>query len=188
MDSPKPFRSSAPRNPGRQGPCFWLSVFAALTSFMLVLDILLGLRLPKGLIYWFNPIAWVGNWTGLTAAIGGFLGGLDQGVTSIASLVGVPVIGSFLFWFAFGFSRWRKPDLWFFLLTVPCLCAMQFTTKRAYERLADYYHAQGRLELEASAISKALYVIQASNSADPDASRLAAQLTEIQHRSDTNKQ
>ena len=147
---------------------------------MLLLDILFGLRLPRSLIYWLNPIAWVGNWTQLTAVIGGFLGGIDEGVMDIASLLGIPVIGSFLLWFASGWFRWRRPGLVFFLLTVPCLCAMQFTTKRAYQALAERYHAQGRTQLEASAISKALFVIRASHIADPDASRLEARLVEIE--------
>ena len=186
MTEPKS-KGVVPRNPRQQGPCLWLAIFAALTSLMLFLDILFGLRLPRSLIYWFNPIAWLGNWTQLTAVTGGFLRGIDLAVTSIASLLGIPVIGSFLYWFVFGWLRWRRPGLVFFLLTVPCLCAMQFTTKRAYEALAERYHAQSRTQLEASAISKALYVIQASHTSDPGASRLAARLAEIQSRAQTTK-
>ena len=154
---------------------------------MLLLDILFGLTLPRSLIYWFNPIAWLANWTRLTEVTGGFLRGMDQGVMGVASLLGIPVIGSFIGWFAFGWFRWRWPGLMFFVLTVPWLCAMQFTTKRAYEALAERYHAQGRIQLEASAISKALYVIQASQAYDPSTSSLTARLLEIQDLAKTTK-
>jgi hypothetical protein len=163
-----------------EGPNFWLTIFTALTGLMILLDILFELRLPSSLIYWLNPISWVSNWTGLTALIGGLFRGADEGVMTIASLLGVPVIGTFLLWFVHGLSRWRRPGLVFVLLTLPFLCAMQFTTKRAYEGLAQRYNAKGRTDLEARAISKALYVIRASHTADPHASRLEARLIEIQ--------
>jgi hypothetical protein len=147
---------------------------------MLLVDIMFELRLPSDLIYWLNPISWVSNWTGLTALIGRFLRGIDEGVETVASILGVPVIGSFVLWFVYGLIRWRRPGLVFGLFAVPFLCAMQFTTKRAYEGLAQRYQANGRTELEARAISKALFVIRASHTADPHASLLEARLSEIQ--------
>jgi hypothetical protein len=173
-------QTSSREGPRQTGPNFWLTISTALTSFMVLVDILFELRLPSSLIYWLNPISWVSNWTGLTALIGGFLRGIDEGAVAIASLLGVPVIGSFLLWFVWGVLRWRRPGLVFFFSTLPFLCAMQFTTKRAYEELAQRYHVKGRTELEARAISKALFVIRASHTADPHASRLEARLTEIQ--------
>ena len=163
------------------GPNFWLTIFTALTSVMLLLDIVFDLRLPSSVIYWLNPISWVSNSTGLTALIGGFLRGIDEAVMSIASFLGVPVIGSFVLWFAYGFFRWRRPVLVFVLSTLPFFFpALQLTTKRAYEALAQQYHAKGRTELEARAISKALTVIRASHIPDAHTSRLEARLSEIE--------
>jgi hypothetical protein len=176
-------QTNSPRGRRVEGPNFWLTVFTGLTGLMILLDILFELRLPSSLIYWLNPISWVSNWMELTALIGGFLRGVDEGVMTIASLLGVPVHRQFLLWFVHGLSRWQRPGLVFVLFTVPFLCAMQFTTKRAYERLAQGHHAKGRTDLEARAISKALFVIRASHTADPHALRLKARLMEIQRSS-----
>jgi hypothetical protein len=176
LDTQKKSRES----PGKAGPNFWLTNFTLLTSFMVLVDILFELRLPSNLIYWLNPISWMSNGSGLTVPIGGFLRGIDEGAMNIASLLGVPVIGSFVLWFLWGLCRWQRPGLVFVFLTLPFLCAMQFTTKRAYEELAQRYHVMGRTELKARAISKALLVIRASHTEDPNYSRLEARLIEIQ--------
>ena len=115
----------------------------------------------------------------LTPLIGDFLRGIDKGAMTIASILGVPVIGSFLLWFAYGWLRWRWPLIIFVLLTLPFLCAMQFTTQRAYEGLAQRYQTKGNTKLEDRAISKALFVIRESHTADPNTSRLEARLNEI---------
>lgn len=169
-----------PRSPRESGPNFWLSIFTALTGLMILADMMLGLRLPGSLVYWLNPVSWLGNWSGLTALVGGVLRGMDEGATAIGSVVGMPVIGSFVLWFVYGFFRWRWPMVVFILLTLPFLCAMQFTTKRAYEALARRYHTEGSVELEARAISKALLIIRSSSVVDPEASQLAARLVEIE--------
>ena len=173
-------QSKSWESPRKAGPNFWLTNLTILTSFMLIVDILFELRLPSSLIYWLNPISWMSNWSGLTAPIGGFLRGIDEGAMNIASLLGMPVIGSFVLWLLWGLCRWRRPGLVFVFLTLPYLCAMQFTTKRAYEELAQRYYVMGRAELEARAISKALFVIRASHTEDPHYSRLEARLIEIQ--------
>lgn len=183
MDAVKPVplkTQTDSRKRSQAGPNFWLTIFTSLTSFMVLVDILFELRLPSNLIYWLNPISWMSNWAGLTALIGGFLRGIDEGVMTIASILGVPVIGSFLLWFAYGLLPWRRPVLVFVLSTLPFLCAMQFTTKRAYEGLAEHYHLKGCTELEARAISKVLFVIRASHTSDPHTPRLEARLIEIQ--------
>jgi len=176
---PPETQANSRRGPRETGPNFWLTIFTALTSLMILVDIIFELRLPSSLIYWLNPISWVSSSTGLTALIGGFLRGIDQGAMTIASILGVPVIGSFLLWFVYGLLPWRRPILVFVLLTLPFLCAMQFTTKRAYEGLAQHYHLKGRTELEARAISKALFVIRASHTSDPHTPRLEGRLIEI---------
>lgn len=173
-------RTNLRERPRQAGPNSWLTIFTAFTSFMVLLDILFTLRLPSSLIYWLNPISWVSNSTGLTALIGGFLRGIDEGALTIASLLGLPVIGGFLLWLVWGVLHWRRPGLVFVFFTLPVLCAMQFTTKRAYEALAQRYHVMGRTELEARAISKALFVIRASHTADPHSAGLEARLLEIQ--------
>lgn len=167
------------RSPRETGPNFWLTIFTTLTGLMILVDIIFELRLPSSLIYWLNPICWVSSSSGLTAVIGGFLRGIDEGAMTIASFVGVPVIGSFLLWFVYGLLPWRRPVLVFFLLTLPFLCAMQFTAKRAYEGLAQHYQLKGRTELEARAISKALFVIRASHTPDAHARGLETRLIEI---------
>jgi hypothetical protein len=146
---------------------------------MLFLD-LLGATLPRGLIYLFNPVAWLGNVIGVSGLVGGVLRGMDEAVGEVGSFVGMPVVGSLAIWFLLGWFRWRRPEIVFFLLVVPWFLAMQLTTKRGYESLAEHFQARGRDELEADALSKAMYIIEASQVDDPGATRLAARLRELE--------
>lgn len=165
------------------GPCFWLTICTLLASVLVAVDMLSGLRLPASLFYWLNPVAWISNKVGLTVSISGFLVGIDGGAMDIGSLAGMPIVGSFVVFFAAGWLRWRRPILVFLVWTIPCLCALQFTIKRSYELLAERYHAQGLADREANALSKALFLIQESGRQDPTIGQLSARLSQIQQSS-----
>jgi hypothetical protein len=167
------------REPGQTGPCFWLTIFATLTSSMLLLD-LLGATLPRSLIYLFNPIAWLGNMIGVTDLMSGILRTADGASGQVGSFVGMPVVGSFILWILFGFFRWKRPGLAFLFLTVPWLLAMQFTTERAYESLAERFQARGQSQLEADAIVKVLFIIAASQAEDSVSTALSTRLRELE--------
>jgi hypothetical protein len=168
-----------PRRDRTAGPCFWLTIFASATVATLLLD-MRGFKLPMSLIYWFDPIAWLSNWAGLTPRFSGFFSGVDQGVADIARWLGRPIAFSFLFWFLAGCARWRHPSLVFLVWIVPCLVGMQFTTMRAYDALADRFHTEGRVDLEADALGKELFIIDHARPADPARPRLTARLAELQ--------
>lgn len=148
---------------------------------ILMLD-MLGATLPKGIVYWLNPVAWFSNWTGLTPRIGGFLRGMDEGVMALASVVGMPIIGSLIFWFVLGCLRWRWPSVVFILCIVPALCAVQLTTKRAYLEFAERFHAQNLPGREADAISKALFIIRESRIPDPAEAQLVDRLVILERQ------
>jgi hypothetical protein len=168
----------------KSGPCFWLSIFAVASSLVLLSD-LVGFTLPRGFIYWTNPIAWLSNALGFTAYVGFYCRGMDAGLADVWAYLSIPVIGTFIAWFGFGWFRWRWPILVFIVFVIPFFIAMQFTMQRGYESLADRFLTQEDVKGEADALSKALFIVKRSETPDLRMFELSSRLLALQQREES---